>query len=123
MKFLKTACLISLALLTYQCKSGKTSTSSKEVSANNDGSIPGSFDLAEAKKQWPNTSEETLKLGYTIYTTKCTKCHEMDKPSKRSEESWNRNIEAMAPKAKLTADEKEALTQYVLANKRANIKK
>ncbi len=76
-------------------------------------SSPADKELAAAVKRWPDATKEQLTEGYTIYTTKCTKCHGDKGITSRSEAEWATAIASMAPKAKLTDVEKENLTRYV----------
>lgn len=76
---------------------------------------PGNTELAIAQKTWPNASLQSLESGRVIYTTKCNTCHELKTINNRSEAEWKHEIDDMSPKAKLTAAEKELLTQYILS--------
>lgn len=78
---------------------------------------PTSAELTVAQKRWPEASQESLNNGYTIYTTKCNTCHGLKDVPKLSEKKWEHEIDVMAPKAKLTANEKELLRQYILSTR------
>ncbi|MBI3235683.1 MAG: hypothetical protein HYZ42_16875 [Bacteroidetes bacterium] len=73
-----------------------------------------------AKKTWPNATVASLAEGQTIYTTKCNKCHGLYPIVGRSEESWKHEIKSMAPKARLTPEETELLSQYLLSARQLN---
>lgn len=46
------------------------------------------------------------QLAKDIYANKCAKCHKLFAPEKYSKEEWNVAVVRMAPKAKLTDEEK-----------------
>ncbi len=78
---------------------------------------PTNAELIIAQKRWPEATQESLNNGYTIYTTKCNTCHGLKNVPKLSEKKWEHEIDVMAPKAKLTASEKELLRQYILSTR------
>lgn len=53
------------------------------------------------------------KLAKRLLNTRCAKCHKAPEISKYSEGAWQFNLAQMAPKAKLTPQETEALTRYI----------
>jgi hypothetical protein len=75
--------------------------------------------LAVAQKRWAGTLQSELEEGKKIYTGPCTKCHELMLITKRSEKKWLHEIDEMAPKAKLTPEEKLKLTKYILSYREA----
>jgi len=84
---------------------------------------PADKELIAAQKRWPYVTKEQLTEGYTIYTTKCTKCHGDKGITSRSEAEWGIAIGEMAPKAKLTDMEKENLTRYVYSAREVGVGK
>ncbi|HYG15382.1 MAG TPA: hypothetical protein VEC12_06470 [Bacteroidia bacterium] len=74
---------------------------------------PAQAELAAAQKRWPSITLNELQNGHTIYTTKCNKCHGLKNIMKLTESHWDHEIDEMAPKAKLTAEEKETLKKYI----------
>ena len=98
--------LYSLALvgaIVYSCTTQQTTKTSAETStvvAN-------------------NSKEEMLKKGADLFNLHCGKCHELPKPADFTIEDWKPIMAAMAPKAKLNAEE----TTWVLAYVNANAKK
>lgn len=71
--------------------------------------------LLIAQKRWAGTSSEELEEGKTIYYTKCASCHSPKKITKYSEDQWKETINVMAPRAKLSVEEKINLTKYILS--------
>ena len=67
-----------------------------------------------------NSDRKRLEEGRQIYATSCTHCHGPARIDRRSDENWTRKIlPKMCEKAMLTADQSEALKQYVLTARRA----
>lgn len=58
-------------------------------------------------------SAEMLAEGKTIYENSCAKCHDLPNPAKYSDTKWVGIMNAMAPKAKLTAAQSEKVYDYV----------
>ena len=59
-------------------------------------------------------SVDELKKGYELYTTRCNKCHGLKSPDSRTAEQWTKVLVSMAPKAKLTAEEKDLVYKYLV---------
>src|SRR5688572_3091555 len=70
---------------------------------------PTEAQLAVAKTKYPQASMELLNKGHNIYYGSCTNCHGPKDIARRSEEEWPKIIDRMAPRAKLTAEEKDAV--------------
>ena len=56
---------------------------------------------------------ETLKNGRTLYVNKCSSCHALYLPEKYSKKEWIKWVNNMAPKAKITDQEKELIQAYL----------
>ena len=79
---------------------------------------PGSEELTAIQKQFAATTPEQLKEGYVLYTVgACINCHEAKNIYKRGVEHWKNIIDNMAPMAKLSDTQKDAVYKYVLAIK------
>ena len=50
-----------------------------------------------------------------LYRTKCTACHRAYEPGSRRAEEWTAVLDRMAPKAKLTPAQREALLTWLRA--------
>ncbi|MCE3259266.1 MAG: hypothetical protein K0S12_907 [Bacteroidetes bacterium] len=68
-----------------------------------------------AKNRWSESNLQALANGKQIYTQKCTECHKAFVIEKFSEKKWNHEIDDMSPKAKLTPEEKQHLTYFLLS--------
>lgn len=99
-----------LGLFIYSCKSKSGgSTSSKE------SILPGDAQLKAIQVKFADATAQNLKEGYDIYTGPCTNCHGKKNMYKHTEEDWQKDINRMAPKAKITDAQKDALWKYVLS--------
>lgn len=58
-------------------------------------------------------SAEMIAEGKTIYENNCAKCHDLPNPAKHTDQQWVGLMNAMAPKAKLTAAQSELVYDYV----------
>jgi hypothetical protein len=54
-----------------------------------------------------------LQQGKEIFSGKCGGCHKLPNPEKYQPQVWTKILEKMAPKAKLTVDQKELVYKYV----------
>jgi cytochrome c5 len=98
--------LYSLAFvgaIVYSCKTQQTTSTTTETNT------------ATANL----TKEEILKKGEDLFNLKCGRCHGLPSPSEHTVADWKPIMDAMAPKAKLNAEE----TNWVLAYVNANAKK
>lgn len=94
-KYLFTTAFV-LALV-YSCTS--QSTSKNAVKVNNLG-----------------VSKEQLATGAELYSARCGKCHDLPTITDFSAKEWQAIMDRMAPKAKLTDEEKNWVLAYVSSN-------
>src|SRR5438270_2976106 len=78
---------------------------------------PTEVQLAAAKEKFPDATMDVLKKGHSIYYGACTRCHGAKSIDKRGEAEWVSILDDMAPKAKLTDVEKDAVWKYIMAVK------
>ena len=78
---------------------------------------PGNEELTAIQATYKEVTLQTLTNGYTIYTGACTNCHDAMNIHTRTTEQWQNIIDEMAPRANLTATQKDAVYKYVLAIK------
>ena len=119
MKF-KTLCVLSfsIALLAACGTSKKTTKTSQENTVSKNGVYaPRNEELVALQTKYKDLNIETLQEGYSIYTGACTKCHGTKNIYNRSETEWKEIIDDMAAKAKLNAQQKNAVHMYVLSIK------
>jgi len=106
-KYIYSLCL--LGVIVYSCKT--QTTTPVETKTTSSGPIMAT--TATLSK------EEMLKKGEDLFNLKCGRCHGLPSPADYTVADWKPIIAAMAPKAKLNADE----TNWVLAYVNENAKK
>lgn len=79
---------------------------------------PGQEELAAIQARFSDASLDQLKTGHTIYSTgACVQCHKAMNIYQRSEAQWAGILADMAQRARLTAEQKDAVYKYILAVK------
>ena len=71
---------------------------------------------AEVKPVEDKKKMAMIATGKEVYSVKCSKCHEAHEPKEFNEAKWVKLIDWMGPRAKLEANDKEAVLAYVKAN-------
>jgi hypothetical protein len=56
-----------------------------------------------------------LAKGKSLYEDSCAHCHKLFPTSKHDKEGWVTTLDRMAPKAKITAEEKALIYNYLVA--------
>jgi len=88
-------------------------------------SIPQT-DKNEAKTETPvkvNTERDLSVIeGEKLYQSSCGKCHDLKDPSEYTASEWKPIMERMAPKARLTMEQKIDVMTYV-TSKAKSVKK
>lgn len=102
------AAFAAVSLLIANCAAKKTATVAKPVS--NSTTL-----LETAKGIDPNATQAMLDMGKQILTTNCARCHGAKDPLKFSAEEWNKDMERMIVKAKMTEDQASPLRLYTKA--------
>ncbi len=62
------------------------------------------------------TSTDPMVMGKSLYVSRCSKCHELPKVGDFTTTKWTGIVDWMAPKARLSAQEKQLVLNYVQAN-------
>lgn len=94
-----------------------TSKSTVDVAASKGIIAPGPEQLKAAQNQYKDVTLQTLSNGHSIYTGVCTDCHAAKAIYTRDENRWEKIIDVMAKKSKLTDQQKDELTKYVMSVK------
>jgi cytochrome c5 len=116
MKHLITGAAIFVMVLSLaNCKSKKIATTTEPAAV----FTPASQQMAIAEKRWPGTNVLEVQEGQTIFTTKCTRCHQPVEITSLTEKKWLHEIDDMSPKADLTPEEKLKLTKHILSYREA----
>lgn len=98
-KYIYSLCLVGV--IVYSCKTQQAAPATTSVATAN------------------LSKEEMLKKGEDLFNLKCGRCHGLPSPADFTVSDWKPIIAAMAPKAKLNAEE----TNWVLAYVNENAKK
>ena len=61
-------------------------------------------------------NESDIAAGHQLYDQNCNKCHRLFSPDEFKEKRWDRILDEMAPKARLSDTEKQKVLAYVKAN-------
>ena len=112
---MKKILLLSLPLLLAYCKTVKK-TAATPAPAETASKPP----LVIAQNRLAGTTQEDLNAGKSIYLNECTGCHKPVPITSLSETKWQHEIDKMSPKARLSADQKEKLTRFILSYREAN---
>jgi hypothetical protein len=106
---------LSLVLILGAC-----SPKAKKSTATTAAPVTDSFEanLTAIKPKFPNATIDELKKGHTIYYTgACTRCHSPKDIERRDEKEWVEVMNKMAPKAKLTPEERDVTWKYIMSVK------
>ena len=63
--------------------------------------------------QRSGTALDTLLKGRTLYVKNCNSCHNLRPPERFTATEWEKNLEEMQQKAKISSDEKEIILKYL----------
>lgn len=66
-----------------------------------------------AGRKWPGMDAAQLEAARVLYVDRCSGCHNLVLPETRSLEKWDVVLSSMAPRAKLTPDEREKIWRYI----------
>jgi hypothetical protein len=61
-------------------------------------------------------STDPMVMGKSLFVARCSKCHELPKVGNFTANKWTGIVDWMAPKARLSAQEKQLVLNYVHAN-------
>lgn len=58
----------------------------------------------------------SMELGKSTFVGKCGKCHELKQAGNYTKDQWTNILKVMTVKAKLTPEETDAVSAYLMAN-------
>ncbi len=99
---------VAIVLITVACKTKKVTSTSTTT----DSSIDEQ--LTAVQTRFPDATKEELQKGHSIYTGSCTKCHRAKSVTGYTEPKLLEIVDVMARKAKLSAEEKQALIRFAV---------
>jgi len=113
-----------VAIFAICCNSAKPavnikSTNTTAAATKADPLMPVETDLAIAKTHWPTTTFDNLKTGYSIYSDKCTDCHDAKLPQEFDVDDWTVIMRKMGRKAKLDSTQYQEVFHYILTRREA----
>jgi len=76
---------------------------------------PTEAHLARARARWPDTTTASLERGRALYVARCSGCHPLHPPGTQPAARWAVVLDQMAPRAKLSAAERELVLRYLSA--------
>jgi len=76
---------------------------------------PTEAHLARARARWPDATAASLERGRDLYVARCSGCHPLHPPGSQPAARWATVLDQMAPRAKLTGDERELVLRYLTA--------
>ncbi len=79
---------------------------------------PTEAHLARARARWPDATAASLEHGRQLYVARCSGCHPLHPPGTQPAARWAEVLDQMAPRAKLSADERELVLRYLTAASR-----
>jgi cytochrome c1 len=62
----------------------------------------------------PKATLEELQKGRELYINNCASCHSLHQPEKFDTIQWKKSMEKMAPKAKISKEDKELILKYLI---------
>jgi len=71
--------------------------------------------LKVARERWPDVGLAELTDGRRLFVARCGSCHTLPLPADTKPEDWPAVMERMAPLAKLTAAEAQAVERYLIS--------
>lgn len=98
--------VLAFATVITACMSKRTTTSSKESVTD--------AQLEAVKIRFPDATKAELEKGYAVFTGPCTKCHRAKDITGYPESKLLDIVDAMAKKAKITPEEKQALIRFAV---------
>lgn len=72
-----------------------------------------------AQSRWPEMDEVRFDMARRLYISRCSGCHNLVLPRKKTVEQWDVILSTMAPRAKLTAGQTELIRRYLVTAKSA----
>ncbi len=76
---------------------------------------PTEREVATARQTDPAATVESLTHGRRRYVAKCAGCHYLRAPRDKTPDEWPGVLEDMTAKARCTAEDRRAITAYLLA--------
>jgi cytochrome c5 len=79
---------------------------------------PDPNDARWASERWPGTTVADLSRGQDIFVARCSSCHALPPPGKKTPDEWAGVLDEMGAKAKLSATDQDLVLRYLSAASR-----
>jgi hypothetical protein len=122
----KATVIIGFAAIIFSCqhksvpasaaKKDEVSTTAKPTPPPPPPSTPAKPIDIPVSRSAPITDLTPAQLGQRVFETRCGRCHGLKVPMNYTQAAWGNLVDKMAPRAKLTEDEKAQVLAYVRAN-------
>jgi mono/diheme cytochrome c family protein len=71
-------------------------------------------DAARAAALWSDATQASLEAGRSRYVARCSSCHSLRRPARYPAVRWERYLDKMGDRAKLTPDDHAAILRYLV---------
>lgn len=78
--------------------------------------VPSQDALPAMQQKVPGITLERANQGYILYKEKCSGCHRLHTPTEKNINGWEKTLDEMYPKAKISNEnEKKLIKDYLFA--------
>ncbi len=77
--------------------------------------VPAPVNVEKARAVSPDITLEQMRSARDLYITKCSSCHNLHLPREFTAPEWQKNLDRMQPKAKITDAQKQLLYAYLVS--------
>lgn len=71
--------------------------------------------VAQAQQRDPTVNTSDMEHARSLYVNRCGSCHALNDPQNYNVPEWRQWMQRMAPKARLDAEQQQAVLGYILA--------
>ncbi|MDB5228788.1 MAG: hypothetical protein JWN78_2981 [Bacteroidota bacterium] len=96
--------LFSISFIVFACSHKTTSSTSSSVEKTSSATV----------------SHTQFMEGKAVFEANCQKCHKLKEPADHTPEQWSKILDKMAPKAKLTDEQKQQVFNFVSVNAKSS---
>jgi hypothetical protein len=76
---------------------------------------PNALDARRIADRYPHATVADLELGRTLYSKRCSSCHQLFEPARFTGSRWQKELGQMRDRAGLKGDEERLILQYLSA--------
>ncbi len=78
--------------------------------------IPGEANVQKAQSVSPGITLGQMTAARKLYATKCSSCHNLHLPKEFNALQWQKNLDKMQARAKITDEQKQLLYAYLVSS-------